>query len=293
MKKRIKKNCLALFFSLIGISLSLFLNGCNYEKYNAERLYWKANNLYQQLVENIKTAKPQDYQKVINALQKVTLRYPDWNNTPTAQLLIGRVYAAQNNVEQAKTEFEKILKDYPTNANADASALLSLGRIYEEQNKWDDALEYYNKIFDDYIYTYGAYQCALHIIQYYNSKNQNAQAEAVYHDIFKRYEKFIKENVNTSFAMAAEHFIVALMLDIKKWDEVIVYLENLIETHPKSEIALRSLYTMAAVYDENLNKPEKAIATYQKIIDDYPNNEKAKLAKERIEAVKARPREKK
>ena len=93
--------------------------------------------------------------------------------------------------------------------------------------------------------------------------------------------------------MAAEHFIVAFLLDIEKWNEAVDYLENLIETYPKSGLALRSLYTMGAIYDENLKQAEKAIATYQKIIDDYPDSERKKLAQEKIEAIKSRRKEKK
>ncbi len=299
MKKQIKKNHWIGVTPLICIFITIFLSGCNYDKYNAERSYWKANRLYQQLAKKIESAKPhevlgeQDYQKVIAALQKVTLRYPNWNNTPTAQLLIGRVYVIQDNIDHAVIEFEKVLKDYPTNADACASALLALGRLYEEQNNWDQALEYYNKILNDYIYTYGAYQCSLHLVQYYKTKNQDAIAEAVYRDIFKQYTDFIRENPNTSAAMASEHFIVAFLLEIEKWNEAVAYLGNLIEIHPKTALALRSLYTLGAIYDENLKQPEKAIATYQKIIDDYPDSERVKLAQEKIKVIKSKTKEKK
>ena len=265
----------------------LFLGGCSGGEYGAEKLYWRANKSYILLQRDFKTAKPEDFQKVIVSFRKVVLQYPNWRNSSQAQLFIGELYALQDDELKAKAEFEKVLKNYPRSMDVCAIAQFAIGTIYEDENDWNKALEEYKKIVINYPYTYTAYQVPLYIARHYKSENQDAEAEVAYKEAIEHYGKIIKEQPNTFAAITAQNFIVVSLLEQKKWNEAIDYLQSLIDAYPQSALAVTSLYTIGTIYQERLNQPQKAINIYQKIVDKYPDSEVAKSAEKQIETIKA------
>lgn len=270
---------------LLWLSFILFWGGCSGGEYGAEKLFWRANKSYVRLLKNLKAAKPEDFQKVIISFRRIVLQYPKWPNSAQAQFSIGLLYAMQNNNVKGKTEFEKVLKNYPKNADVCANAQFSIGKIYESQDNWDKALVCYKKITIDYPYTHIAYQIPLYIAGYYKRKNQDAQAEATYKEAIERYKSIVKEHPNTLAAITAQNFIVASLLDQKKWNEAVEYLQSLVDVYPGSALARKSLYTMGAIYQKQLNQLQKAINIYQELIEKYPDSKEAKSAKEQIKTI--------
>lgn len=282
MKFRVLTNYICIFLSA---ALLISLAGCDAGVYSAEKRFWRASKAFNRLMQDLEKAEPEDYQKVVDDFREITIRYPMWSNSPRAQFHIAQLYAVQNNLPQARAEFEVILKDYPTNTDICATALFTIGVIYEKEDNWEKAKETFNKLASDYPNTYSAYQVPLYIAQYYKNKGQTADADAAYAAALERYQQIIKEHPKTFGAVIAGDFAVACYADQKKWEEAIAYLESLVSDYSDSQLAPKSLFTIGLIYQNQLNESQKALEYYRKLIDKYPKNFLVEPAEKQIESI--------
>ncbi|MCK5161978.1 MAG: tetratricopeptide repeat protein [Candidatus Aureabacteria bacterium] len=247
----------------------LLITGCGGGEYEAEKLLWQANKSFAKLKENIETAAPKDYEEVILAFRKLVFKFPKWKYSPRAQLTIGQLYALQNNMSKAKGELTKVLKEFPQDANTCASALFAIGKIYEDENKWNKALENYKKMVSDYPETYAAYQVPLYIAQYYKSKNMNEKAEGAYKEAIEGYEKVIKEHPDTFASLTAQKFIIAALVEQKKWSKAAEYLQARANAYAGTPLAVESLCKIAVIYQEELPSVRQSETAYKKAVEEY------------------------
>ncbi len=268
----------------LAIAIILSLAGCDAGIYSAEKRFWRASKAFNRLMQDLEKAEAEDYQKVVDAFREITIRYPMWPNSPRAQFHIAQLYAVQNNLPQARAEFEVILKEYPTNADICATALFTIGVIYEKENNWEKTKESFNKLVSDYPNTYSAYQVPLYMAQYYKNKGQ--AAEAAYAAALEKYQNIIKGNPKTFGAVVAVDFLVACYADQQKWNEAVAYLESLVNDYSDTALAPKALFTIGLIYQNQLNEPQKALEYYRKLIDKYPNNFLVKPAEKQIEQIK-------
>lgn len=282
MKFRVLTNYICIFLSA---ALLISLAGCDAGVYSAEKRFWRASKAFNRLMQDLEKAEPEDYQKVVDDFREITIRYPMWSNSPRAQFHIAQLYAVQNNLPQARAEFEVILKDYPTNTDICATALFTIGVIYEKEDNWEKAKETFNKLASDYPNTYSAYQVPLYMAQYYKNKGQTAEAETAYAAALEKYQNIVKGNPKTFGAVVAIDFIVACYADREKWNESVVYLDTLINDYADTALAPKALFTVGLIYQNQLNEPQRALEYYRKLIDKYPNNFLVKPAEKQIESI--------
>lgn len=276
------KNYIYLF---LFVAIVISVAGCDSGNYSAEKRFWRASKEFNRLMQNLENATPQDYRKAIDLFQEITIRYPLWPNSARAQFHIGQLYVVQNNLPQARSEFEVILKEYPTNVDLCATALFTIGAIHERENNWDKALETFNKLTSNYPNAYSALQTPLYIAQHYKNKGQVAEADAAYAAALEKYQKIIKDNSKTFGAVVVEDFAIACYANQKKWTEAIDYLDTLIRDYPDTQLAPKSLFTIGVIYQSQLKEPQKALEYYRKLIDKYPQNYLVKPAEKQIEFI--------
>ncbi|MEA3346486.1 MAG: tetratricopeptide repeat protein [Candidatus Auribacterota bacterium] len=248
---------------------ALLINGCSGGEYEAEKLLWQANKCFAGLKEDLESAAPEDYEEVVLAFRKIVFKFPKWKYSSRAQLTIGQLYALQNNMPKAKTEFAKVLEEFPQDVNTCASALFSIGKICEEENNWNKALKNYKKIVSDYPETYAAYQVPLYIAQYYKAKNMNKKSEAAYKEAIEGYEEVIKEHPDTFASLTAQKFIIAALIEQKKWSKAAEHLQNQADAYPGTPLAVESLCKVAVIYQEELPSRRQAETAYKKAVEEY------------------------
>ncbi|KPK41320.1 MAG: hypothetical protein AMJ78_05765 [Omnitrophica WOR_2 bacterium SM23_29] len=272
-------------YPFLFVTIVMSMVGCDSGNYSAEKRFWRASKEFNRLMQNLEQATPQDHQKVIDLFREITIRYPSWPNSARAQFHIAQLYAIQNNLPQARTELEVILKEYSTNVDLCATALFTIGAIYEKEDKWDKAIETFDKLTSDYTNTYSALQVPLYIAQHYRGKGQAAQADAAYTAALEKYQKIIKDNSKTFGAVVAEDFAIACYVNQKKWTEAIDYLDSLARDYPDTPLAPKSLFTIGIIYQGQLKEPQKALEYYRKLIEKYPKNFLVKPAEKQIELI--------
>ena len=104
--------------------------------------------------------------------------------------------------------------------------------------------------------------------------------------------KFVEQNPNDE--AAPQWLFKALQVEIKAGasEKAIELCDKLVKDYPTFENNPAALVmTASEVYDSQLHDLDKARATYQKVINDYPNSDWAKNAEKMIEFVGMTPEE--
>ena len=110
--------------------------------------------------------------------------------------------------------------------------------------------------------------------------------------VAKKYLKFVEQSPNDSTASTWLFHALEIYVTLKDSDNSIEVGNKLVEQYPESKWAPRALLIMANyVYDEQLHDLDKARATYEKLINDYPDSELVDDAQKLMEYLGMTPEE--
>ncbi|HEX9971363.1 MAG TPA: tetratricopeptide repeat protein [bacterium] len=84
-----------------------------------------------------------------------------------------------------------------------------------------------------------------------------------------------------SFRKAEQAYLVD-----RNFRSAISTFETIYQNHPNSDFAPKSLLAMGWIYENSVTEPEKALAMYQNLLDNYPNSTYAISIKRKVEEVK-------
>ncbi len=269
----------------ICIFLFLFSAGCSGGEYSAEKLYWKATKKYNQLLKNLEQAKASDFQKVIIDYREVIGRFPRWRNTPKVYFNISRLYVLQEQYSQARAELEKVKENFSKMPDICSNAEFTIGLIYEGEDRWDEALKHFKIVEDEYPQTYSALQIPLHIMRHYKRTGEAEKENEAYNKALSKYKAIIEQSPNTMGALAMFDFVITVYVEKNKKDEVLVYLDGLIEKYPDSAIKAKALLSKSLICYK-LGKVEESIKSLEVLISDFPDSDLAKMAQEQINKIK-------
>ncbi|MDD5072270.1 MAG: tetratricopeptide repeat protein [Candidatus Omnitrophica bacterium] len=264
---------------------AVMLNGCDSGTYSAEKRFWHASKVFNQLLKAPDKATPVDYQKIIDSFREITIRYPMWPNSGQAQFNIGQLYAMQGNFSKARDEFMVILKDYAANTDLCARSLFAAALVYEREDNWPKAKETFDRLEKDYTDTGTAFQVPLHVAEYYKVKGKNAEADAAYLVALDKYKKMIKDRPKTYGALLTIDLVVNCYTDQEKWNEAVDYLGGLVNDYPDTLLAPKAKLIQAAIYEQKLNQLEKSRELYDEIIKNYSKTPFAKTAQQQVERL--------
>ncbi len=180
---------------------------------------------------------------------------------------------------------------------------LALAEIYLfEFNQPDSALKEYidiletdttRKVIPKTLFTIG-YICE-------TFKNDTLLADSVYHRLITKYPddplarqartKIKSLDVIDPEAEIANkyHSAEKAYIDKHQYDDAIQTFESIYKDAPASEYAPKALLAMGWIYENNIQKYDKAFEIYQNLINEYPSSIYAKQVKQKVdEVVKAR-----
>lgn len=110
--------------------------------------------------------------------------------------------------------------------------------------------------------------------------------------VAKKYCKFVEQNPNDSTASTWLFHAMEINVMLEEIDKSIELGNKLIEQYPESKWAPRTLFFMANyIYDERLHDLDKARATYEQLISDYPNSDLVDDAQQSIKFLGLTPEE--
>ena len=123
------------------------------------------------------------------------------------------------------------------------------------------------------------------------NEDQSMNREAA-PQVAETYCEFVKQNPDDAEAPMWLYHAMEINVQLADADKSIALGNQLVEQYPESEWAPMSLFLLASyVYNDQLNDTAQAHATFQKLIDDYPDHSLVDDAQKSIEYLGLTPEE--
>ncbi len=219
-----------------------------------------------------------DAGKAVPLFQKIIAGYPKSKLIEPAQMEIGAVALGQGNFDQARLEFDKVLKGKPENTSLKASARLAMAAGYEKAGRWDEALEEYRQLQKEQPQSDEALQVPLLIARYYQAKGSIAKRDEELDQAIQSYGELISGTGKKAGPQAYE-FLAGAYIMQQKWHETIVTLEKLCARYPQNARSADALLSIGMIYSEKLNDTVNGRRALQQFLDKYPRHPQAVVVK--------------
>ncbi len=206
------------------------------------------------------------YSSALREFLEAEALYPD---DPILQYDMGLTFKAKKEFDLAIQHFEKAIRLNPNSARA----MNALGTVYLEKKEWDMAIKYFKEALSDLIYVTPHYPLSNMGWAYYNKK-EYALSEKYYLDALNVDPKFI----NALLGLAKTY----MAMGMERLPEAVETLESAIQYYPTSPqlyFELGKAYTL-------LQKPNKAVEAYERVVDLVPDSPLAIEAKKEAQIIR-------
>ena len=266
----------------LGVAL-LMLSGCS-ASYNGERLYWNAQQLERQITKDPGTATPAQYAKAVAAFERVIKEAPSTSWAAQAQFVIGSLQAVQKKYDQARASYALVLQNYNRFQQMALNARMAVARTYEEQEDWDAVIKAYRDIADYHPFSQPGVQVPFRIGAVLEAHGKPGQAAPAYESAVRAYQKLIAESPSPEMTIQLNGMLAAIYQKLERWDEAAKTLEE-VAVIPEGVNRPLVLLTLASMYDNKLNDPERARHAYERMVTDFPTHPLAKAAKIQLDRI--------
>ncbi len=275
------------FGLLLAGSLCLILatSGCS-NAYNGERLYWKAQQLYLPIGQDRANRTPERIAKVIRAYEVVIKRVPHTVWAARAHVVIASLDIMQQQHEQGRQAYAKILKDYSQFPDLCVVARYAIARSFEAQGKWEEAARAYQELADSHPWTTTGLQAPLYVANGYATRRQPEAATSASERAVNFYTKLIPNAPSPALMLQAKGYLAVALDQLGKWEEAAALLEEL-RQRPDSMNRPLVLLALGIIYQRQVGSREHAKALYTELIDQFPAHRLAQIAKEKLTQLEA------
>ena len=207
-----------------------------------------------------------DYSSALREFLEAEALYPD---DPILQYDMGLTFKAKKEFDLAILHFEKAIRLNPNSARARNA----LGTVYLEKKEWDMAIKYFKEALSDLLYATPHYPLSNMGWAYYNKK-EYALSEKYYLDALNVDPKFINALLGLAKAYMA--------MGMERLPEAVETLESAIQYYPTSPqlyFELGKAYTL-------LQKPNKAVDAYERVVELVPDSPLAIEAKKEAQIIR-------
>ena len=266
--------------------VSFLCSGCGDGTYVAEKMFWKANNKLQELVEKEKrneNIEKEEIDALIFSFKEITLRYPYWKSVPLAYFNLAMIYEMKNDSEGARKQYELICKTFPGQDAVCQNALKNIAVLYERADNWDEAEKTYKKISAEYPFSEIGLMIPMYLAQQYKKRGEVEKADAAFSKALETYKEAIKNSQDEMAKIVSLNYAVICILNLDGEKEAIAFLKTFSNKDEDPLIQACAVFNIAKIYQYNLKNKEEAVKYYQQIVEKYP---KGDLAKKAIEEIK-------
>ncbi|MFH1771993.1 MAG: tetratricopeptide repeat protein [Candidatus Omnitrophota bacterium] len=273
------------FSSIFALAFFSFIaGGCGDNRYNAEKLLWKAQKNEENIIRKV-SGEPTKQQigRVISYYKKVTQKYPLENSAVKAHFKIGQIYINSGKYDEARQEFKRIIENNSAISQIASRAQLVLGKSFESQGNIKQAMAEYDTLIDLYPLTSEGLQMPVYIIHYYKTQADEESVDKAFKKAVRHYKSLIGEyGKQTNAAALISDYLAQAMFENSKWEEAIEVWDNIIALKEDSSFAAKALLSKAETYAVQLNNIDKSISLYEKYIEKYPKSPFIKQVKFRL-----------
>lgn len=100
------------------------------------------------------------------------------------------------------------------------------------------------------------------------------------------FQKVLEKYPGSEWTDNAQFGLGLIYEELGEYQKAVVELEKVVKNYPKGDKAPNALFGMGENYEKKLKDNSQAIDAYQKLVDNYPGNRWAPMAREKIERLR-------
>lgn len=279
------------FLYIITIFCTILFIGCSGEGaknsiYLAEKMFYKAEKIKQNILTNPEIANPEEYEKAEQAYREVIDKIGPAEQSPRevrgilqrSWLTIAQLKLIQKQENEALEVYNEIIEKSKNDRELCAVAQFSKAQSLERLKKFDEAIEAYKIVFRDYppvlsdtlLPNYNILQTPVYIARLYRANDKNSEADKQYEEARHYFQQVIQKYPQSEIAVEAQNQIAITYGDQQKWEQAVQTLNEAIRRYPDEGKIKGITFSLAMIYDQQLNQAYKALETLQQIINKYP-----------------------
>jgi tetratricopeptide (TPR) repeat protein len=232
--------------------------------------------------------KLQELDRALTIYQDLIEQYPQSSALSKAFLGIGKIYLQRGQLAEARQTLRRVIEEYPQEAGAGANAQYSIALSLEIEGEWDKALNEFRWILSNYPNSREALHVPRYILDHYLqfSTPDDDVTQSAYRGALRDYENIISRDPESPQAALSQWYIADIHISMAQWEQAAEALEDLIEKYPQHPQLLISHLKLGEIYELRLGRPDKAIQTYQQLVNLAPNSQSSEFASSRIEHLR-------
>jgi len=253
--------------------------------YIAEKMYFKAAKLRQNVLVNPGIVRPQQYQNVEQSFRNIINQFNDKKDISEIRqivqqswLQIAELLLLQEDFDNAIEIYHEIISKSPEDKELRATAQYSIGTCYEKLNQFENAIEAYQKVVHNYepvlsdtlLPNINILQTPIYIARLYRRQDKQYLAVQQYELARAYYENVIQKWQNTPIALVAENQIAMTYGDQGRWQKATEILNQIIYKYSDNSELFNIMYALGNIYRVQLNDSYNAISIYQRILNKFP-----------------------
>ena len=203
-----------------------------------------------------------NYEDAMEEFQVVYEKYPNSKFAPEALFKSGECAELLGIVQPALQLYSRFVQTYPTHSLA-ISAYLRSGDLYRKEGNWEEALKSYLKAKEVAQNNPLEEQVLIRLASCYERLNKTEEAFQIYQDFVNKFPQ--SSYVYEMKLKSGVYYMKAKRDSLKSIDA----LQNLLTQNPPPEVAGQAWYTIGIAYYE-MKDYEKAAEALLKTITDYP-----------------------
>lgn len=219
-----------------------------------------------------------EYSTYALGLRLLITLYPQSQERVKRLTLLGMVQNKElRDYKTAVATYDQLLRDYPKTAEAEGAYLAAATICDEELKDYPRAIELLSALVRDFPGTEKALTALDYQARIYARKMKDPLAA------IKSYRQLVAMFPGKAAITALGEAANLARTTLLDYDEQITLQEELIKNYPESPEAAPALFEIAQTQEEKLKDGEKALQSYQRLVDLYPTNPLAERARKRLE----------
>ena len=283
-------------YSKIGLIVLLFavLFSCtnndlqNQAVFNAEKLFFKAEKIKQNILVNPEIASPDDYKKAEQAYREIIDKFSSGYEDQAqikgivrrSWLTIAQLALMQKKDNEAISIYREIIERSANDIELCAVAQFSLAQSYERADQFDAAIAAYQVVVQDYppvlsdtlLPNLNILNTPLYIARLYRQKQNVILADQQYEEARRYYADVMQKYPGSDVSLAAQNQIAMTHADQGNWNKAMDVLNNMIVQYADDPKIIGTMFTMGTLYAQQLNQQERALETFQQILQKFPRD---------------------
>jgi len=206
----------------------------------------------------------------------------------TASIAIARYDIESGRYVDARERLDRVLEAFGDDERIAATASYLLALSHELDGQWDAAAARYQSLARDFPATMYGLRAPLHVARHYKETGEMPASRSALSRAVEHYRVVIRDYGGTPAELAARGYLIDALVRLERWEQAADELVAVVDRYPDADAAPGMLLQAGLIQERELDDPARAGTLYSRVLESYPESERAADAAERLERMSGR-----